>query len=349
MPRSEKAIDDYLGELRQLRAATDGDPHKKGVGLRASIARLTDKVRLAGLERKIATVAALARRELRKLERAVAASFGLSTADICQVAASIEQKREEIRRASERLVESNLRLVVHLAQKANRRGADVCDLIQEGNLALLKAVDTFDPERGVPFGSFASISVRHAIHCSAATAKQLVRVPEALRVRRTNVRKATAYLSARDGHEPSVDAIAEYLEVSSHDVVEALEDGGAPCSLDSPIDEHAPSLASVVDTEAIEAADALGAFQDKRLVRGRISALDERKRRLIESRYGVDGRGQSTLAQIGRELGVTRERVRQIQESAFRELRTCQSTARSVSHPPRGTLRRRLSRVSATD
>jgi RNA polymerase sigma factor (sigma-70 family) len=341
-----RPMDAYLAELPKLRAETDDDPPKRNGSLRTSIARLVDKVRLSGLELKIATVATLARRKARQCERTVAASFGVPAADICRVAAAVEQKRRSIRQATQQLVESNLRLVVHVAQRSQRRGADVADLIQEGNLALLKAVDTFDPDRGVPFGAFAAISVRHAIQCSAATATDVVRVPEAVRLRRGVVRRTAAYLSCKEDGAPDVDAIAEFLELDRNSVVEAFRDGGAPTSLDTPADDDAPDVTDVADTGAIDAADALSAIEDRRLVCDRIAELDERKRRIIETRYGIGGQEQSSLAEIGRDLGVTRERARQLQERALRDLRTHETTSGSEPRRTRACLRRRLSRVA---
>jgi RNA polymerase sigma factor (sigma-70 family) len=143
----------------------------------------------------------------------ISASFGVSTEDIVLIAVSIAERRRLIQQATQRLVESNLRLVVYFAQRAQWRGADIADLVQEGNIALMKAVESFDPSHGLAFGTFATIRVCRAIHRFGATASQLVHVPANVRARRRWVRKTADYLSEKQGDVPSLDAVAEYLEV----------------------------------------------------------------------------------------------------------------------------------------
>ena len=345
---SEPPIEAYVAELPKLRARNEGSRCGK---LRAAIASLADKARLRNLEAKILSTAEFARRELRALQQGVtangapaearrivteiAASFGVTAADIERVATAIAENRRAIEQTKRRLVESNLRLVVFFARRAKWRGAEMADLIQEGNIALMNAVDSFDPDYGLPFGTFATIGVRRAIHRFGASAGELVHIPEEVRWRRRRVYGAAQYLAERRGAAPSWDEIASYLDMPRSEVAEAFEAYDDTVSLDAEDSDTAPLSNVIADAKAVDAEGALSAFEEERHVRHEIGRLDDRSRELIQSRYDVRDRG-ATLAEIGREFGVTRERARQIESAALRTLRTRGGTSgRTPARRPR--------------
>jgi RNA polymerase primary sigma factor len=265
------------------------------------------------------------RAQITALARAVALkalSIGVTADDVERIAAIVAEKRKLIQRAKEQLVESNLRLVVYLARRSSWLGAEVADLVQEGNLALMRAVDSYDPDRGVTFGRFACTSIRHAMERCGAMAKELVRIPEQVRLRRRRVLKATEHLSDKEGRAPAPDAVADYLEVSAGQVADALEGEASTCSLDACAEGTVAGGGLAAYSSEVDVADTIAAKEDERLVGERVAELDERSRRVIEARFGVERREPATLAQIGRDLGITRERARQLEARALQELRT---------------------------
>src|SRR6185295_17393010 len=167
-----------------------------------------------------------------------------------------------------------------------------------------KAVDSFDPSHGVPFGTFATIGVCRAIQCFGATAAQLVRIPDEVRARRRRVQRAADYLSKNERGAPSWDTVAEYLEVPKGEVVDAFAGAEEMISLDSCVDGDLSMLDTIADENVVDVMDALAAAEENRSVREALANLEERRRQLVESRYGVEGGEQSSLAQIGRQLGV---------------------------------------------
>jgi RNA polymerase sigma factor (sigma-70 family) len=192
----------------------------------------------------------------------------------------------------------------------------------------MKAADTFDPERGLTFGSFASMAIRYAIDRCGAMAKQLIHVPEEVRLRRRRVLKTAEHLGDGQGHAADVDTVADFLDISTGDVADAFEWELQVCSLDSSSDGATAGVEGLACADAPDVTDELVAREDERLVREQVAELDERKRRLIEARYAAGQQERATFADLGRELGITRERVRQLEASALHQLRTNGSAPR---------------------
>jgi RNA polymerase primary sigma factor len=346
--------DDIVSTIRQLILAGADEMGLDATSLQRLREELADPVsenRLAALESRIEEVATLAKRAgetLRRGERSwpadsVAAArrllteitrgFGVSPAKLERVAADLAEKKRRIAVAKQRLVEANLRLVLYFARKMKWRGVDIIDLVQEGNLALLRAAETFDPKRGSGFASFACTAIRRAMSRFGSAASQPVHVPTEVRARRTRVRKAENYLTGRDGTPPTWQTIADYLGLTLADVIDALGEREEALSLDGSGDDAAPVLHRLADDSALDAAEALAIAQTNRQVRSTVANLDERDRTVIESRFNLLKDGGATLAEVGRDLGVTRERARQLEGRALRQLRTRSSAARRRKRP----------------
>jgi len=332
--------------------------------LRAELAQAANGKKIESLQARIEGIVSRARQAteiLRKGKRAhssdavrharhlleeIARGFGVSPATLERIAAELAQKRQRIAVAKQRLVEANLRLVLYFARKMKWRGVDTVDLVQEGNLALLRAADTYDPRRGFPFATFACTAIRRAMSRFGSAASRPVHVPVEVRARRTRIRKVETYLTERDGVRPSWETLAEYLEVPIADVIDALGSHEEPLSLDASGDDDAPIMDRLVDATTPDVTELLAVSQADRQVRDYVATLDARDRRVIEARFALQEPGAATLADIGRDLGVTRERARQLEARALRQLRTHGRVAKPRRSRGARTRGRGVTRVS---
>lgn len=260
-------------------------------------------------------------RRARRLLAEIATGFGMPPSTLERIAAEISEKRQQIAAAKQLLVEANLRLVVYFARRMKWRGVDAVDLVQEGNIALLRAADAYDPTRGFAFGSFACTAIRRAMSRFGSAASRPVHVPVEVRARRNRVCQAERHLTTRDGVAPSWQEIADYLGVSMAVVVDALDSREEAVSLDSSVDDDTPILSRLADDDAPDVTEAIEVAQADRRVRDSVAALEERDRKILESRFDLAANGAATLAEVGRDLGVTRERARQLEAQALRQLR----------------------------
>jgi RNA polymerase primary sigma factor len=226
--------------------------------------------------------------------------------------------------AWEELVQSNLRLVVSIARSYTGRGLEFTDLIQEGNLGLMRAARGFDAAFGTKFSTYATWWIRQAIGRAIANKASSIRVPihaaEEVRV----LNGARNHLHSVSGREPSIEELSEFVGKSEQEVHSALSARKTVVSYDVPVgSEEDGSLSDLLaDEPASETEDLFMGDALKRTVHDLLETLPERERYVVERRYGLDGGGCAALAEIGQELGVTRERVRQIQRSALSRLRS---------------------------
>jgi RNA polymerase nonessential primary-like sigma factor len=230
------------------------------------------------------------------------------------LAAAIRHGDGEARR---RMIEANLRLVVSVARAYVGRGVPLMDLIAEGNLGLIRAVEKFDPARRLRFSTYAVWWIREAVQHAVMHHGRTVRLPVHVLRELAHVLRAERELAARNGTPPSLDQIAAAVGKDLRDVAELFRVSERVTSLEAVAEAGEPVAAPV---EREEASSALSPLESERLGLW-LSRLTERQYEVMQRRFGLGGAPVQSLAEIGRDLGITRERARQIQEEAMKKLR----------------------------
>jgi RNA polymerase primary sigma factor len=251
---------------------------------------------------------------LRELRR-----YPLLTADEeKELARRVEEGDSE---AKERMINSNLRLVVSIARRYRNQGLTLLDLIQEGTLGLIRAVEKFDWRRGFRFSTYATLWIQQAIQRALANQSRVIRLPVHVVEHQQRISRAERQLVTRLGRDPTDAELAEAARLPEERVAQVRDLPRAVTSLDRPVGEEGEAtLGELIAAEEPEPLADLEVSLQSELLERALSELPERDAQVLRMRYGLGGSEPRTLQEVGRELGVTRERVRQIEQGALRRL-----------------------------
>lgn len=225
--------------------------------------------------------------------------------------------------AIEHMVKANLRLVVKIARNYSGLGVPLMDLIAEGNIGLMKAVERFDPDKGGKMSTYGAWWIKQAIKRALTNQSKTIRLPSHLLEKLNRIRKFSYSFHEQHGREPNNDEVAEHMGVKPGQIAHWKAMSFNPSSLDAPIgDDDGGSFSDLLsDSKSRNGYDILDDLQVRENVNGLLEHLDERELKILNYRYGLDGNDPQTLESVGEYFHITRERVRQIQKSALEKLK----------------------------
>jgi len=221
------------------------------------------------------------------------------------------------------MIKANLRLVVKIAQDYSNYGLPLQDLISEGNIGLMKAVERFDPEKGGKLSTYAAWWIKQSIKRALANQSKTIRLPVHMVDKISKMRRISSMLAESLGREPSDTELAEELGIARSKLAMLKQSAQRPTSLDAPVNEgETTDYGELIgDEKAVDPALALSDKNMHNQLDGLMDVLDEREQRIIDARFGLDGTKPMTLEEVGLEFGVTRERIRQLQNLALTKMR----------------------------
>jgi len=248
---------------------------------------------------------------------------GLSSDQIKETVRAIEKGEAEAKEAKSEMVKANLRLVISIAKRYLNRGLHFLDLIQEGNIGLMKAVDKFEYQRGYKFGTYATWWVRQAITRAIADQARTIRIPVHMNDIINKLNRTSRTLVQQMGREPTLEEIAEKMGMSLDKVQKVFKVAKRPISLETPIGEEEDSRLEdfIEDKEVISPQDAAISSNMAKRIQKVLSTLNEREEKILRMRFGIGEKQDHTLDEVGQVFELTRERIRQIEEKALRELK----------------------------
>jgi len=254
--------------------------------------------------------------------RAVEADTLLTAIELRRSVKAIDKSELKVYFAKQELVEANLRLVVSLAKKYTNRGLQFLDLIQEGNIGLMKAVDKFEYQRGYKFSTYATWWIRQAITRAIADQARTIRIPVHMIETINKLVRVQRYLVQDLGREPTPEEIAERMDISVEKVRKVIKIAKEPISLETPIGEDADSFLGdfIEDKRVILPSDAVENLNLQEQTRRVLGTLTPREEKVLRMRFGIGERSDHTLEEVGKNFDVTRERIRQIEAKAIRHI-----------------------------
>lgn len=263
-----------------------------------------------------------ARRAIGDVEKGI----GLSHEDLAHFLKVIRRGEDRAQRGKKALIEANLRLVVSIAKRYTNRGLGFLDLIQEGNIGLMRAVDKFEYQRGYKFSTYATWWIRQSVSRAIADQARTIRIPVHMIETINKVLRTSRYLVQQLGREPSPEEIAEQMEMPADKIRKVLKIVKEPVSLETPIgDDEESSLGDFVeDRQSVSPADAAVALSLEEQTRKVLATLTPREEQILRMRFGIGEKTDYTLEEVGQKFAVTRERIRQIEAKALRKLRNPQ-------------------------